>query len=124
HAQLEESGIVIQLSALDFGSTHALAADLTGDGVSDLLVEVFSSRSGSCYELWLSTPSGYKEHEDLFCNPVLDARGVLATSKQDGPYSHTKEYMAGDDGILHWVRRQEPLSPDFGRFVAHAEDGS
>lgn len=113
--ELAEEGAVSELSSLDFPDTHVLASDLTGDGVKDLFVELFPSRSGSCYELWSSSQGAYLRHRDLFCNPALDEHGTLITVERDGPYSRITEYTR-HQGRIEWVRRQQPLSPDFSRF--------
>lgn len=124
HVELHESGRVERLSSLDFADTHVLAADVTRDGVRDLLVEVIPSTAGSCYELWSSSADGYTRHEDLFCNPTLSSDGTLVSHERDGPYSRVKEYEPDHNGTLHWVRKQEPLSPDFSRYERLHRDGS
>lgn len=120
--ELVEDGEVTALSSLDFADTHVLAADITRDRAMELFVELFPSRSGSCYELWWSRAGGYVRHEDLFCNPTLDERGTLITVERDGPYSRATEYVPADQGGIEWVRRQEPLSPDFSRFEQRSDD--
>lgn len=124
HVQVIEEGRVTQLSELDFRDTHVLSADLNGDGISELLVELHPSRSGSCYELWSPQAETYVRHEDLFCNPGVDSSGALVTVERDGAYSYVREYATGASETLEWVRRQEPLTPDFGRLVTRADDGS
>lgn len=119
--ELIEEDRVTGLSSLDFADTHVIVSDITGDGVKDLFVELFPSRSGSCYELWSSDSGGYARHRDLLCNPVLDERGTLVTVDRDGPYSRITEYVPRQGGGIEWVRRQEPLSPDFSRFEQRSE---
>lgn len=124
YAKMEEQGRGLRLSALDFEASHVLVGEVTADGINELLIEVLPSRSGGCYKLWSSAPSGFLPHADLFCNPLLTARGSIVSDERDGPYTRVTEYANNGAGALHWVSRQEPLSPDFARLVNRLDDGS
>ena len=124
HVEVAEARRVDRLSSPDFAETHVLVADLSGDGVKELLIEMLPSRSGSCYELWSATSTGYVRGDELFCNPMIGPGGGLVTSERDGPYSRIREYEVDHDGTLQWVRRQQPLSPDFSRIERRMVDGS
>jgi len=122
--EVAEAGRTHLLSALDFPDTHVLAGDLTGDGESEILVELFSSASGSCYELWLPRGATYHQYDDVFCNPVSEPDGTLRTVRRDGPFSHITTYLPDEERGLRKLSRQEPLNRDFSRFSEWRQDGA
>ena len=124
YAGVKEDGREVRLSGLDFETTHALVGDLTGDGTREILIEVLPSLSGSCYELWFTEDSGFIPHEDLFCNPTLTVDGSLVSNEKVGPHTRITEYRASRAGMLYWISRQEPLSPDFARLVRSSDDSA